>query len=323
MLRRTTLAGLAFASLSLAAVSASAQEYPTRAISIIVPGSPGGAIDTVARLVGEQLSQKWGQPVVVENKTGAANMIGTDFVAKSEPDGYTVLITAAAHAINPAIQKRMAFDTVKDFEPVVLADTVPLMLVVPSSLPINNVQELIAYLKAHPDEVSYASSGTGQIQHMSAELFKSMAGVEVLHVPYKGSTFAHPDLISGRVTMMFDTVTALVPQVKAGTLRPLAVTTPTRVPSVPDVPTMIEAGVPGYDTSTWGGFLVPAGTPKDIVAKLNEGINEALAVPAVKEKLAAVGITVHGGTPEEFGQFIQAEMTKWEQVAKNANIVAE
>jgi tripartite-type tricarboxylate transporter receptor subunit TctC len=259
----------------------------------------------------------------VENKTGAANMIGTAFVAKAEPDGYTVLITAAAHAINPAIQKKMAFDTVKDFEPVVLADTVPLMLVVPASLPVNNVQELIAYLKSHPDEASYASSGTGQIQHMSAELFKGMAGVEILHVAYKGSTFAHPDLISGRVTMMFDTITAVEPQIKTGTLRPLAVTTTSRAASAPDVPTMIEAGIPGYETSTWGGFLVPAGTPKDIVAKLNEGINAALAVPEIKDKLAAVGITVVGGTPEEFGRFIQAEMAKWAKVAQDAKITVE
>ena len=229
MLRRTLVASLAIGTLSLATMSASAEDYPTRAITIIVPGSPGGAIDTVARLVGDQLSKSWGQPVVVENKTGAANMIGTDFVAKSEPDGYTVLITAAAHAINPSLYKKMAFDSIKDFEPVVLADTVPLMLVVPASLPVNSVQELIAYIKAHPDEVTYASSGTGQIQHMSAELFNKSAGVEVLHVPYKGSTFAHPDLISGRVTMMFDTVAALVPQVQAGTLRPLAVTTTSRV----------------------------------------------------------------------------------------------
>src|SRR4051812_31202503 len=197
MLRRTLLAGLTLCAVGFAAAIAIAEDYPTRTITIIVPGSPGGAIDTVARLVGQQLSQAWSQPVVVDNKTGAANMIGTDFVAKSDPDGYTVLITAAAHVINPSLYKKMAFDTVKDFEPVVLADTVPLLLVVPASLPVNNVQELIAYVKAHPDEVSYASSGTGQIQHMSAELFKGMAGVEILHVPYKGSTFAHPDLISG------------------------------------------------------------------------------------------------------------------------------
>ena len=323
MLRRTLLASLTFCAIGVAASIATAEDYPTRTITIIVPGSPGGAIDTVARLVGQQLSQAWGQPVVVDNKTGAANMIGTDFVAKSDPDGYTVLITAAAHAINPSLYKKMAFNSVKDFEPVILADTVPLLLVVPASLPVHNVQELIAYIKAHPDEVSYASSGTGQIQHMSAELFKGIAGVEILHVPYKGSTFAHPDLISGRVTMMFDTVAALMPQVQAGTLRPLAVTTTARVPTLPDVPTMIEAGVAGYDTSSWGGFFVPAGTPKDVVTKLNAGINTALTDPGVQEKLAAVGITVHGGTPDEFGQFLQTEMTKWAKVTKDANITLE
>lgn len=323
MLRRTLFAVSAAGLLSLATAAADAEDYPTRAISIIVPGSPGGAIDTVARLVGDQLGRSWGQPVVVENKTGAANMIGTDYVAKSAPDGYTVLITAAAHAINPSLYKKMAFDPVEDFEPVVLADTVPLMLVVPASLPVHNVQELIAYVKEHPDEVTYASSGTGQIQHMSAELFKSKAGLDILHVPYKGSTFAHPDLVSGRVTMMFDTITAVEPQIKAGALRPLAVTTTSRAASAPDVPTMIEAGIPGYDTSTWGGFLVPAGTPEAIVDRLNAGINAALVVPEVKEKLAAVGITVAGGTPEAFGEFIQAEIVKWSDVAAKAGIVAE
>ena len=323
MLRCAMLAGLAAGSLLLAANAAHAEDYPTRAITTIVPGSPGGAIDTVARLVGDQLTKKWGQPVVVENKAGAANMIGTDFVAKAEPDGYTILITAAAHAINPSIQKKMAFDSVKDFEPVVLADTVPLALVVPKSLPVTTVRELVDYVKAHPDDVSYASPGTGQIQHMVGELFKSMAGVEILHVPYKGSTFAHPDLISGRVTMMFDTVTALMPQVQSGNLRPLAVTTATRVPSLPDVPTMEEAGYPGFEASSWGAYLVPAGTSKEIVAKLNQGINAALADPGVKAKMDAVGITVVGGTPEALAQFLQSEMTKWAGVAKTAGIVVE
>ena len=297
MLRRTMLAGLAVGGLSLAATIVRAEDYPTRAITIIVPGSPGGAIDTVARLVGQQLSESLGPAGGGREQDRRRQHDRHRFRRQVRAGRVHGADHRCRHVINPSLYKKMAFDTVKDFEPVVLADTVPLLLVVPASLPVNNVQELIAYIKAHPDEVSYASSGTGQIQHMSAELFKGRPGVEILHVPYKGSTFAHPDLISGRVTMMFDTVAALMPQVQAGTLRPLAVTTTTRVPSAAGRPTMIEAGVPGYDTSTWGGFLVPAGTPKDIVAKLNAGINAALAVPAVKEKLAAVGITVHGGTP--------------------------
>jgi tripartite-type tricarboxylate transporter receptor subunit TctC len=219
--------------------------------------------------------------------------------------------------------KKLPFDTVKSFEPVVQTHVVPLMLVVNKELPAKNVAELVGYLKAHPGQLSYASSGNGGAPHMSAELFKSMAGVDVAHVPYKGSTAAHPDLIAGRTTLMFDTVAAVAPQVKGDKVHALAVTTAKRSALFPDVPTMSEAGVKGYETSTWGGLLAPAGTPKDVIAKLNAEANKALASPEVRERLAAAGIEPGGGTPQQFNELIQSEMGRWAKVAKAAGVQPE
>jgi tripartite-type tricarboxylate transporter receptor subunit TctC len=302
---------------------ASAQEWPTKSIRIVVPGSPGGAIDLVARFLADKLPASLGQAVVVENKPGASNILGTDIVAKSAPDGYNLVIVALSHATNPSLFKKMPFDAIKDFEPVSMTHTVPLALVVGSSVPAKNVEELIAWLKANPDKATYASSGQGQVQHMSAELFKSMAKLELLHVPYKGSTFAHPDLIAGRTSIMFDTITAVQPHLKSGALKALAVTTATRAESLPDVPTVAESGLPGFDTSTWGGILAPARTPKAVIAKLNAEINKALDQPDVREKLAGAGIKAQGSTAQQLGDFVQAEMVKWAKVTKDAGIVPE
>ena len=219
--------------------------------------------------------------------------------------------------------KKLPYDTVKSFEPVVLTHVLPLMLVVHPSLPVKNVQELIAYGKANPGKLSFASSGPGGAPHMSGELFKSMTGIDMLHVPYKGSTAAHSDLLSGRVSLMFDTVTAINPHVKSGALRALAVTTAKRSAAAPDVPTMAEAGLKGYETSTWGGVLAPAGTPKDIVDKLNAEMNKALAAPDVRQRMLDAGIEPAGGTPQQFAGFIQSEMAKWGKVAKTAGIQPE
>lgn len=309
--------------LSLAASVAGAQDYPTRPITIVVPASPGGAIDTVARLVGQKLSETWGQAVVVDNKPGAANTIGTAFVAKSAPDGYTLVIVASNHAAHSTVFKKLAFDPIKDFEPVAFTHIVPLMLVVNPSVPANSVQELVAYAKAHPGELNYASSGKGSSLQMAAEMFKNMTGTDIMEVAYKGSTAAHPDLLGGRVSMIFDTITAINPNVQSGALRALAVTTRTRAPLTPDVPTMQEAGLPGYDTSTWGGILAPKGTPKEVITKLNVEINKALADPGVAKKLADVGISVPGGPPEAFGEYISAETARWSKVAKDAGITAD
>jgi tripartite-type tricarboxylate transporter receptor subunit TctC len=320
----TTLRGVAAAGLLALAAGTQAQTaYPSKPITIVVPASPGGAIDIAARLIGARLTAAWGQPVNIENKGGAAGILGSDMAAKAAPDGYTLALVASSHAINPSMYKKLPFDTVKSFEPVVQTHVVPLMLVVNKDIPAKNVTELVGYLKGHAGQLSYASSGNGGAPHMSAELFKSLAGVDVAHVPYKGSTAAHPDLIAGRTMLMFDTVAAVAPQVKGDKLRALAVTTAKRSSLFPELPTMAEAGLKGYETSTWGGLLAPAGTPKEVVAKLNAEVNKALAAPEVREKLAAAGIEPAGGTPQQFNDFIQSEMARWAKVAKSAGIQPE
>jgi tripartite-type tricarboxylate transporter receptor subunit TctC len=315
-----TLAVALFATL---AVAAQAQTFPTRPITIVVPASPGGAIDITARLVGAKLAAAWGQAVNIDNKAGATGTLGTDFVAKAAPDGHTLALVASSHAINPSMFRKLPFDTVKSFEPVALTHVVPLLLVVAPNVPAKSLQELVAFGRANPGKLSFASSGNGGAPHMSGELFKSMTGIEMLHVPYKGSTAAHPDLIGGRVSLMFDTVAAVAPQVKGGNVRALAATTTKRSSVFPDLPTMDEAGMKGYDTSTWGGLLAPAGTPKDVIAKLNAEVDKALAAPDVREKLAAAGIEPGGGTSQHFSSFIQSEMVRWAKVAKDAGIQPE
>ena len=314
----------AIASAALAATSlASAQTYPSKPITIIVPASPGGAIDLTARLIGQKMSESFGQPVTVDNKAGATGIIGSDFVAKAAPDGYILALVASSHAINPSMVKKLPFDTLKSFEPVALTHVVPLVLVTAPALPVKSVKELVAYGKAHPGELSFASSGSGGAPHFSGELFKSMAGIDMAHIPYKGSTLAHPDLISGRTSLMFETVAAMNVQIKASRVHALAVTTAKRSSILPDVPTMAEAGMPGFDTSTWGGLLAPAGTPKATVAKLNTEVNRILALPDVRKTLEDAGIEPGSGTPQQFGDFIQSEMVKWAKVAKGANIQPE
>ena len=307
----------------LASSAALAQTFPARSITIVVPATPGGAIDLTARLVGQKLSEAWGKPVLIENKAGATGIIGTEFVAKSAPDGHTLALVASSHAINPSMFKTLPFDTLKSFEPVVLTHVVPLMLVVSPAIPATNVRELIAYAKANPGKLSFASSGPGGAPHMSGELFKTMAGLDMVHIPYKGSTAAHADLLSGRTALMFDTVAAIKVHVKSGAVRALAVTTAKRSAAAPEVPTMAEAGVAGYETSTWGGVLAPAGTPRDVVARLNGEINKAFAAPEVRERLLGAGIEPAGGTPQQFGDFIRSEMVKWGNVAKAAGIQPE
>jgi tripartite-type tricarboxylate transporter receptor subunit TctC len=318
--------GIAAIAVALSAVTAGAdaQTYPTRQVRIVVPATPGGAIDTIARLAADKMTASMGQSVVVENKPGASNNLGTDFVAKSPPDGYNVVIVASSHATNKFLFKQLPYDPVADFEPVVFTHVVPLLLAVHPAVPATNVQELIAWIKANPDKASFATSGKGSSLHMAAELFKSMAGIKtMLHVPYRGSTAAHPDLLGGRTAMIFDTITAIQPHVQSGAVRGLAVTTLTRSPSQPSLPTIAEAGLPGYDANTWGGILAPAGTPKDVVAKLNAEFNKALAAEDVRAKLVAAGIEIQGGMPQRFADYIKAEVEKWGKVTAEAGIQPE
>jgi tripartite-type tricarboxylate transporter receptor subunit TctC len=307
----------------LTANAAQAQNYPNRPIKIVVPATPGGGIDIIARVVGEKISASLGQSVVIENKPGASNNLGTDLVAKSPADGYTLVIIASSHATNKWMFKSMPFDPVKDFEPVVYTHVIPLLLAVHPSVPAKTVPELITWIKANQDKVSYASSGPGSSLHMAAELFMNMSGTKMQHIPYKGSSAAHPDLMAGRTTMIFDTVSAIRQHVESGAVRGLAVTTVERSAAVPALPTISEAALKGYDASTWGGILAPAGTPKDIVAKLNVAINAALKMDDVKERLTKAGIQIQGGTPEQFAAVIQREVDKWGKVVKEAGIQPE
>jgi tripartite-type tricarboxylate transporter receptor subunit TctC len=322
-MRFATVLKLAALAVTLSATQAPAQTYPTRAIKIIVPATPGGAIDIIARLVGEKISVSLGQSVVVENKPGASNNLGTDIVAKSPPDGYTLVIVASSHATNKHMFKSLPYDPVKDFEPVVYTHVVPLLLAVHPSVPAKTVPELITWIKANPDKANYASSGPGSSLHMAAELFMNMSGTKMLHVPYKGSSAAHPDLMGGRTMMIFDTISAIQQHVTSGAVRGLAVTTAERSPAVPELPTISEAALKGYDAATWGGILAPAGTPKEIVTKLNTAINAALQADDVKARLTSVGVQIQGGTPERFAEVIKGEVEKWGKLVKEAGIQPE
>jgi tripartite-type tricarboxylate transporter receptor subunit TctC len=312
---------IAAAALMLA-LNAAAQTYPARPVKIVVPATPGGAIDLIARTLGEKLTAALGQPVVVENKPGASNNLGTDFVAKSPPDGYTLVIVASSHATNKHLFKQMPFDPIKDFEPVVYTHVVPLLLAVHPSVPAKTVPELVDWIKANPDKAVYASSGPGSSLHMAAELFMSMTKTKMQHVPYKGSSAAHPDLLAGRTAMIFDTITAVRGHVKSGAVRGIAVTTAKRSSAMPELPTIAES-LPGYDASTWGGILAPAGTPKDVVAKLNSAINAALKMEDVRARLMGAGIEIQGGTPEAFAEVIRIEVDKWGRIVKEAGIQPE
>ena len=309
--------------LAIACHGVVAQPYPTRPIKIVVPATTGGAIDLIARSLADKMSAPLGQPVIVENKPGAANNLGTDFVAKSPPDGYTLVIVASSHATNKWLYKNLPYDPVKDFEPVAYTHVVPLLLAVHPSVGAKNVQELAAWIRANPDKAAYASSGPGSSLHMAAELFMSMTKTKMQHVPYKGSSAAHPDLLAGRTAMIFDTVTAIAPHVRSGALRGIAVTTLKRSSSFPDLPTIAESGLPGYDASTWGGILAPARTPKDAVNRLNGVINAALNQDDVRQRLTTAGIEIQGGTPGEFGRVIQTEVDKWGRIVKEAGIQPE
>ena len=303
---------------------AQAQDYPTKPIRLVVPFAAGGATDVLARLVGERLTASLGQQVVVDNRPGAGGNIGSDIVAKAEPDGYTILMGAVGtHAINPSLYPKMPYDPVKDFAPVTLVASVPNVLVVNPEVPANSVQELIDLAKAKPGELNFASSGNGTSIHLSGELFKAMTGTDIVHVPYKGSGPAVTDLLGGQVQMMFDNMPSSLPHVKAGKLRALGVTSAKRSPALPEVPTIAEAGVPGYDATSWFGILAPAGTPEPVVTRLQGAIVQALGEPEMRQRMADLGAEPVGDTPAEFGQFIAAEIAKWAKVVNDAGVKLE
>ena len=304
---------------ALVTALAHAQTYPTKPIRLVVPFPPGGATDILARDVAQKLTEAWGQSVIVDNRPGAGGNIGSELVAKSAPDGYTLEMgTVGTHAINASLYAKMPYDHVKDFTPVILVAGVPNVLVVNPAVPANSVAELVAYAKANPGKLNFASSGNGTSIHLSGELFKVMAGVQITHIPYKGSAQALQDLLAGQVQLMFDNLPPSLPQIKAGKLRALAVTSATRAPALPDVPTLAESGLPGFEASSWFGILAPAGTPAPIVAKLNAEVANWLATPEAKEKLLKQGANPAGGTPQDFAKHIAAETAKWAKVVKDS-----
>ena len=308
-------------SLVLGSGAVSAQGYPAKPIRIIVPYSPGGTTDLLARLVGQHLSEKWGQPVLVENKPGVNGMIGSDLVAKARADGYTIGIASpGSHAANATLYPNITYDTIKDFTPITLAVSAPLVLVAHPSLNAGNVKELLALAKSQPASISYASGGSGSSQHLAMELFKSMTRVDMVHVPYKGSAASYTDLLGGRVTLEFDAMTAAVPHVQAGKLKVLAVGSAKRLPMLPDVPTVAEAGVPGYEYSAWYGFVGPARMPADMLQKLHAEIIAGLKSPKVRTALEKAGVIIIGNSPAEFSSFIAAEVDKAAKIIKFANI---
>ncbi len=310
------------ASLSL---GAAAQSYPTKPIKIIVPYTAGGTTDLLARTVGHKLSEKYKQPVVVDNRPGANGIIGMDLVAKAPADGYTLgLASPGTHAVNETLYaSTIPHKPQKDFVPVSLAVRAPMVLVVNSTVPVKNVKELIAYVKASPGKLSIASGGSGSSQHIAAEQLKTMAGIDMVHVPYKGGGAAYIDLIGGQVQVMIDALQQSMPHIKSGKLRAIAVATAQRLPQLPDVPTLAESGVPGYESSAWYGFVAPAGTPKEIVNQLSADIAAILKMPDVKQVLEAPGLVAVGSTPEQFADFIRAETEKDARIIKAASIKAD
>ena len=304
------------------ALNANAQErYPSKPLRIVVPFAPGGSTDIFARLVGERLGGALGQPVVIENRAGAGGNIGADVVARSAPDGYTLLMaTTGVMAINNALYKSMTYDAAKDFEPVIFIASITNILIVPPELPARNVAELVALAKREPGRLSFASSGAGSSTHMSAELFKSLTGTDILHIPYKGSGQALPDLMSGRVSMMFENAPGAVSYIKAGKVRALAVTGLERSAALPDLPTVAESGVPGYESLSWSGLAAPSGTPKEIIQRINRETAGILATPEMRARLAEQGAEAVGGLPEQFAGHIRAEREKWTRLIRSRGI---
>lgn len=313
-----------FAGSLIAGLMATAQAYaafPERPVTLVVPFAAGGSTDVVARVIAEKMSEDLGQQVIVQNVAGAGGSLGAGNVARAEPDGYTILMgTVATHALNPLILKNKPYDAEADFAPVSLLVLVPNVLVVNPELPANSVEELLALLKAEPDKWSYASSGNGTPLHLSGELFKSMAGVTMEHIPYKGSGPALNDLLGNQVSIMFDNLPSSSAHIKAGTLKALAVTTAERAPSFPDIPTMAEAGLPGYETYTWNALFAPKDTPKEAVDRLNAAALKAMADPGVAERMKEFSATIVASTPDELATHVKAEIAKWTPVVKDANV---
>jgi tripartite-type tricarboxylate transporter receptor subunit TctC len=310
------------AALACASAAALAQAYPVKPIRLVVPYSPGGGADNAARIIASRLSTTLGQSVVIDNRPGGSGMIGAQAVAQAAPDGYTVLYDASAYAVNPALRK-MAFDPAKDLVPVSLAVTVPNVFVVPPGAPYKTVQEFVDYARRHPGELTYASYGAGSAAHLIGELLKKEAGIDLLHVPYKGGAPALTDVMGGQVNSYFANAASGMSYVKSGKLRALAVTSAKRMAAMPDVPTLAESGFKNFEVLEWNGVFVPRGTPADVVARLAQEIDAAVKDPATRQKLQGLGLDPVGGSPEQFGKFVQSEMTRWSALVRSNGITVD
>jgi len=311
------LLALALTFAPLATVAHAAQSYPERPIRFVVPFAPGGSTDTLARSIGIKLAESMGQQIVVDNRSGGNGNIGMQIVADAPPDGYTIVLGYIANlAIGPHLYAKLPFDPVKSFAPITLLAESPNILVAHPSLPVKNVKELIAYAKAHPGKLNFGSASVASVGHLTGIMLNQMAGIDMQHVPYKGSGQAVVDVVGGQIQLMFSGMSSVMPHVKAGRLKALAVTGAKRSPAVPDVPTIAESGFPGFSATAWYGVLAPAKTPKPIVTRLHDETVKALAQPDVKQRLESVGFEIVGGTPEQFGAYIKTEIKKWEKVVK-------
>lgn len=303
--------------LAFSTALAASQNYPNKSIRIIVPNTPGGQTDLLGRMIGQKLAEKWGQSVIVDNRGGANTIIGVTLAAKAAPDGYTLAVVSTSMAINPGLVRDLPYDGVKDFSPITNLANIPFLLVAHPSVPAKSIKELIALAKARPTQLTFGSGGNGSPSHLSGELLNSMAGIKIVHVPYKGLGQSLIGLLSGQVDMVFAGPLIVLPHVSAGRLRAIAVGSPVRFPSMPAVPTVAESGLPGYESGIWFGVVAPAGTPVSIVALLNKEIVNILAQPDVKQRLEAINATVIGDTPEQFSNFIKSETSKWTKIAKS------
>lgn len=305
------------------AAVAQAQSYPSKPIKVVVPYTAGGVVDVIARAVGDRMAQTTGQPNVIENRVGAAGSIGTEAVARSAADGYTLLLASPSHTVNISLYAKLAWHPINSFAPVAMVGVIPNVVLVHPSVPARTLAEFVAYAKARPGQLNYASAGAGSSVHLAAELLQQMAQIQLVHIPYKGQPEAVTALITGEVAMMPLTMALAKTRIQAGQARALAVTTPKRSPALPDLPTVAESGYPGYEVSTWFGYLVPAGAPNDIVAKLNAEIGAALRHPEVERRLVNLGAELDFGTPQEFRRFLEADMIRWARVIKQAGIKAD
>jgi tripartite-type tricarboxylate transporter receptor subunit TctC len=320
---KKSLAALAAAFIVVCAATTAQAQYPSKTITLVVPFAAGGSNDIVARAIGKKLSEAWGQTVVIDNRAGAGGVIGAAFVAGAAPDGYTLLLVSSTYTINPAVKASLPFDTLKAFEPVAFVATSPLLMATANKVPVKTVQELIALARSKPGSINYASAGPGSINQIAAELFASAAGVKIVHVPYKGGSLAVNDLVGGHVDLYISSMPQILQIAKTSQARPLAVTGLKRSPSLPDVPTLDEIGLKGYEAASWWGIVAPAGTPADIVRKLNAEINAALGSDEMKRFLEGEGAEAKAMSPQAFRELIEAEVKRWDKVAKEANIRAD